>query len=167
MRFTMGIEIFMQWKKQTKPELKKQSQDESRNRIGGAPFLFTANHMKRETHLLQTIFSEYWNGGTTKPYDFVRGKQQILTLAVPYFVSFMPINQLLCTKKQTIELGHEFIKKSHENSFENDSMSKASRKSALELLELGIAWFDSLIEFVNFGIEKQQAGLQPYPAISR
>ena len=156
----MGTDIYLSWDKQTEEEKKAQITGYNIE-AGSKGYLRASIGMVKGNHLLRLIFpDEFWKKYEELPYDFQANFNKMLNLGFQYLLSVVfgiDIQVSEEQKKQT-EMVDRFLE-----IIKGYSKVICHRESDFPF---AVCWLNSLIEFFELGIEKQEENLNPKVRIS-
>lgn len=165
----MGTDIYLLWKGISSADQDPQNAGFSIQH-GSAGYLRASIGMQQENYVLRALFDEcYWNTDTTKPYDFKGNYVRMASLALPYLLACVTGEEIDGPTSREVfaqTIGGQLAKALAQAGEGHVVMPGSKSGDADQDLRYGIMWFESLIEFFELGMEKQQSGLSPYPVIS-
>lgn len=155
----MGTDVYLHWKGMTKADHKAQITGWQIT-AGNKGYLRASIGMVEENMVLRMVFPEkYWQGECRDPYNFVGNSVLIVNVLREYLngkmrPELMPSNAELDKMKETICLLKGMI-----DGTGGEIIEEEEKKFI-------VVWAKSLFDFFLLAMEKQKAGLKPYPEIS-
>lgn len=171
MQAAMGTDVHLKWKGMTREDEEKQLTC-FRINAGDVGYIRASIGMVRENKVLHQLFAEnYWDLeiDCDEPYDFKANYALALSLGMPYLVGCVtgkdvfPVTE---QQEQTIKTGELIMQTLQKAGLGRVSQIGNNPNGSLQELRTGVMWLNSLFSFLELGIEKQEAGLEPYPCIS-
>jgi len=173
MNCKMGTDVYLEWQGKTEAEDKQQIVGLSIAE-GSVGYLRASIGMRDENVVLRMLFADkYWSGSKDE-YDFKAQYKLLDCWAVKYLLS------VVLGKNLDLESSDQDLRmQSHKRAqVVWEALKKAGEKlgagpedcrvhiGAITELRDAITWLNSLYEFFELGVEKQEQGLKPYPYIS-
>jgi hypothetical protein len=153
----MGSDIYLSWDKMSKADNKKQMTGFSID-AGKFGYLRASIGMINENKILRILFPDkFWRGKSMK-YDFKKNYGRLRQAGIAYLLAnLFGIEMPLWT--EAIELGKLLTDKLQKAGFEVAT-------SELTDYRYAVMWLDSLFDFFELGIKKQEENLNPKVIIS-
>jgi hypothetical protein len=157
----MGTDVYLHWRKMSKADHKAQITGWSIT-AGNKGYLRASIGMVEENMVLRMVFPhKYWQGDVCKdPYDFVGNSVLVVNILREYLNGKMrpeliPDNTELQKMKEMDYFIRNMVGATGGEIITNDKDETYKR-----------VWAKSLFDFFLLAMEKQNAGLYPYPEIS-
>jgi len=169
----MGTDVYLEWEGKTEEEQKAQYTGWSIEG-GFVGYLRASIGMARENAVLRLLFADkYWAKRSPEEYDFKGNFEMLNAIGFRYLLSVVT--------GKPFDIGEdkaEAMKPQHEQALAvlGAVRQLGERLGASEKMKVyvggiddfrsAVSWLNSLFSFFELGIEKQEAGLKPYPYIS-
>lgn len=169
----MGTDVYLEWEGKTEKEQEARFTGWDIG-AGDVGYLRASIGMVNENALLRMVFAEkYWTECSKEPYD-VKGSFEVLSeLGFRYLVAVvsgrpMEMSQagkaVMAGQRERGLSVMEEVKKACER--QEGAGGVAVRLGEIREFRDAVRWLESLFCFFDLGVEKQEAGLKPYPCIS-
>lgn len=165
----MGTDIYLEWKKKTQKEKDKQRTGFSIN-AGDVGYLRASIGMQKENAVLRLLFPEkYWLKHITDEYDFKSHFETLSVIGFRYLVGVITGKTLDIPENQKESMNTQQKMGDIVSAIAKgycDALSGSCHVSSIVDFRHAVMWLNSLFDFFELGIEKQEKGLKPYPYIS-